>query len=289
MKTISILKCGLVASLFICFFMEAFKAADQTPTMQKAPANVSVDGKLTEWGDTLAMYDSKTKLNYTIANDDTNLYVAAFVSDRMLKRKIMAGGITISVNSEGKKHKSYSLTYPIPDKTAFMGHSKNDDDAEEMQRPSLLESTTIRVSGFKDVESDVITTSNTYGFKAAVSFDDKHDLVYETAIPLKMLHIKPNKKKADQLAINIAINGIQRPTGENGGQRRGGMEAGGIGGGGGMGGMGGGMGGGGGRRGGGMGGGRGGNRGGSGQQQQDRSAMTETTDFWVALALAPHQ
>lgn len=274
------LKYNLILGLLCGFALQTMAQANKKTSMQRAPANVNVDGKLTEWGDSLAMYDSKSKLNYTIANDDSNLYVVAYATDRMLRHKIMAGGITIAVNSEGKKHKTFNMTYPVPDKMALMSHRNEEEDPEQVQRPSLIESTTIRVSGFKDVESDVITTNNTYGFKASISFDDKHNLVYETAIPLKMLYLKHGKN--NDLAINISINGVERPSGGPA-QRRGGMEGGGIGGGGGMSG-GGGMGGGGGRR-----GGRGGNRGGGGQQQQpDRSGMSESTDFWVDLALAQH-
>jgi hypothetical protein len=278
------LKYTFIIALLLSFAIQA-KSQDKKPTMQRAPANVNVDGKLTEWGDSLALYDIKSRLNYTVANDDSNLYVVAFVTDRQLKRKIMAGGITISVNSEGKKHKTYSITYPLPSSKAVFSKSDDDDDAEDSQPPSLLESTSIKVVGFKDVESDVITTSNTYGFKAAVKFDDKHNLIYETAIPLKMLYMKHTKN--NDLAINIAINGVQRPSGGSHSGGGSGMEGGGIGGGGGMGGSGGGMGGGGGRRGGGGGG--GGHRGGGGGQQQgDKSGMSESTDFWVELALAPH-
>ena len=277
----NILKCTLLASLFVCFLLEAFSITEQTPTIPKAPANVKVDGKITEWGDTLAMYDSKTKLSYTIACNDTDLYITAFTSDRMLRHKIMAAGITVSINSEGKKKKTFSMTYPLPDKAAVM--NRGNEESDDTPRPSLLESTSMRVSGFKDVESDVITTSNTYGFQAALNIDDKHNLAYETASPLKMLNIKANKKKLTELAINIAINGIEKPNGQNGERRGGGTDGGGIGGGGGMGG------GGGGRRGGsgGGGGGREGSHGGGGQQQ-DRSGMSETTDFWVNLAIPEH-
>lgn len=282
-------KYAFLSILAACFLLEAFSLTEQTPAMQKAPANVKVDGKITEWGDTLALYDSKTKLSYTIAYNDTDLYITTFTSDRMLRHKIMAAGITISINSEGKKKKTFSMTYPLPDKSAVM--TRGNEESDDIPRPSLLESTSIKVSGFKDVESDVITTSNTYGFQAAFGFDDKHNLAYETAIPLKMLNIKANKKKLTELAINIAINGIERPSGQNGERRGGGsgMDGGGIGGGGGMGGSGGGMSGGGGRRGGGGGGGRGGSRGGGGgSQQQDRSGMSETTDFWINLAIPEH-
>jgi hypothetical protein len=281
------LKFGLIASMFGCFVLEAFLIADDVPAMQRAPRNVQVDGKMTEWGDTLAMYDPKTKLNYTVANDDSNIYVCAFVADAPTKHKIMNAGITVSINSEGKKNKTYSLTYPLAEKPTLASAKSGYPDDEEQKPRSLLASTSIKVAGFKDVESDVITTSNTYGFKAALGFDDKHDLVYETAIPLKWLDIKPNKKKPTEFAVNITINGIERP--DNGArQSKGGLEPGGIGGGGGMGGggfggggmSGGGMGGGG-RRGGG---GRGGNMG--GQQGQNKSSNSEPEDFWVKMVLA---
>ncbi len=261
------------------FSRHAIAQKDNKAYMQKAPTAARIDGELKEWGDSLAYYDSKTKMNYTIANDDTDMYVIARVTDPQMKRKIMAGGITISVNPEGKKHKTYSMTYPVPDASAMlMARANNEENAEEMYKPSLLQTTSIKVAGFKDVESEVITTANTYGFKAAVKFDDKHTLVYETAIPLKMLDIKPGKNA--EFAINIQVNGIQRPEKKNNGsgmEGMGGGRGGGMGGGG-MGGMGGG-----GR------GGRGGGRGGAGGQQGEQTrtnqqGMGEDTDFWISLA-----
>ena len=247
--------------------------------MQKAPADVNVDGKLTEWGDSLALYDVKTKLNYTIANNDTDLYVIAYVTDPKLRRKIMAAGITISVNPEGKKHKIYSITYPVPDGSAIFKPRMGDDGSEpDIKKPSLLQSTSIKVTGFKEVESDVITTSNTYGFKAAVKLDNKHNLVYETAIPIKMLNFKSGKN--DEFEINVQVNAIERPNKSEGGEGQGGGMAGGRSmGGGGMGGMGGGRGG----RHGGAGGGMGGSQG-----RSDASDVGEATDFWIRLALNTH-
>lgn len=261
---------------FILFALNTFAQKDGKQYMQKAPANVNVDGMLTEWGDSLALYDVKTKLNYTIANNDTDLYVVAYITDPKLRRKIMAAGITVSVNPEGKKHKTYTLTYPVPDGKAIFKPHTGDDDGEDIKKPSLLQSTTIKVAGFKDVESDVITTANTYGFKAAIKFDDKHNLVYETAIPIKMLNIKPGKN--DELEINIQVNAIERPA-KGEAAESGGMGSGGPG-----------MGGRGGMDGGGRGGrrGRGGANTGGGQSRTDSSGMGEETDFWVKMALNTH-
>jgi uncharacterized membrane protein YgcG len=260
----------ITVALLLLFIMDTH-AQGNKPQMQKAPGSVSIDGSIKEWGDTLALYDAKTKLNYTVANNDTDLYVAIFSSDRQTIHKIMAGGITVSVNPDGKKNKKYSITYPIPDKGAIFTRPASADESDmPSKQPSLLQSTSMKVAGFKDMESDVITTANTYGFKAAVKFDDQHNLGYEIAIPLKLLNLKAGKN--NEFAINISVNAVERPQQTRRGEG-GTME--GIGGSGGFGG---------GRMGGG--GGRGG-RGGAHAMQNPQGQSTQTEDFWVKLALVP--
>jgi hypothetical protein len=268
----------ITVALLLLVIMDTHAQGNE-PQIQRAPGSVSIDGAIKEWGDSLALYDDKTKLNYTVAVDDTDLYVIVFSGNRQVSHKIMAAGITVSVNPDGKKNKKYSLTYPLPDKnTIFKRPAEgDDDDAGQNKALSLIQSTSIKVEGFKDVESDVITTANTYGFKAAVKFDDKHNLGYEIAIPLKFLNLKPGKNK--EFAINITVNGVTRPQQQNRRGEGGGTE--GIGGSGGFGG-------------GGMGGGRmgsGGGRGGrggrssAGQSQQSDGSMGQAEDFWVKVAL----
>lgn len=287
----------ITVALLLLLIMDTH-AQGNKPKMQWAPAVVNIDGVTKEWGDTLTFYDAKTKLHYTVGNDDSMLYVAIFTADRQAKRKIMAGGITVSVDPKGKKHKTYSLTYPLMDKGAIFARHDNDaadkdgNDNAAPQAPPLLQSTSIKVAGFKHVESDVITTSNTYGFKAAIKLDDQHNLGYELAIPLKFLDLK--KGKIPQMAVNIAVNGVERPSqmqgrrGEGGGTEgiggSGNMGGSGFGGGrmGGMGGMGSGG------FGGGMGGGRGmrGARGSDSGNQADKAGLSQSEDFWVKFSMA---
>ena len=53
--------------------------AQKLPNVQqaslRAPENVKVDGKPTEWGDKLQAYNKATDVFYTIANDYNNLYL----------------------------------------------------------------------------------------------------------------------------------------------------------------------------------------------------------------------
>lgn len=61
-------------------------------------------------------------------------------------------------------------------------------DRDELMRERITTLRGIKVVGFKDIEGDMITTSNTYGIRTAINYDDKDYLVCEAAIPLKFFH-----------------------------------------------------------------------------------------------------
>lgn len=255
--------------------------------LQPPPANINIDGNIKEWGDSLRYYNEEKKINYSLANDNENLYMAIRVNDRTEKERILNAGLTWSINTNGKKKEEYSITFPVADvnslQQSFRGRpddAANPDDQEsdrdQLRKARLTKLRNIKVTGFKDIEGDMITTANTYGIKVAVDFDDNGYLVYEAAIPLKFFHVtNPDK---NEWAFNFKINGIQRPTQRPNGEGEG-MR-------GGMGGMGGGMRGGG-MRGSGMGGGRrGGSMGGGNYTPVDHSVMSKSEDFWEKFYLA---
>lgn len=180
------------------FFSINIANAQSAPVMQRAPLSVNIDGIVAEWKDSSPQFDVTNKLGYTIANDDANLYISAFTKDLKTKRKISLAGITISVNTEGKKRKTYKLTYPAPG--TFSQH-----------KTDTITSTNIKTSGFKDGDIEVDALSNPFGFKAAFKYDDYFNLGYEMAIPLKSLAL--NSDKSNLLYINICVNGIELPAG----------------------------------------------------------------------------
>ena len=258
-------------------------------TLQGPPANINIDGSLKDWGDSLRYYNEEKKLNYVLANDKDYLYAAIRISDRLDKMKVLNAGITLSIDPKGKKKDSFMLTFPLAaaDEKPEFARPKDDNgeitqaDRDELMRERITKLRYIKVVGFKDIDGDMITTSNTYGIKTAINYDANGDLVYEAAIPLSFFHAGNDAFK-NEWAFNFKINGFQRPAGTGGGEQDGGSFGGG-GGRGGRGGMGGGgMGGGRGGRGGrgGMGGGAGrGAAGGSGE-------MSKSVDFWEKYYLS---
>ena len=261
-------------------FASALCRAQPAPAalnLKQPPANINIDGDIKEWGDSLSHYSPEERITYDIANSKDTLYVAVKIYDRTEIARIMLAGLTFSIDPRGKKKETYSMTYPlnVGGAPAFNVHTDNEDnitqaDRDELQRERLTTLRGIKVVGFKDIEDDMITTSNTYGFQAAIDYDAVGNLVYEAAIPIKFFHADGDLKNG--WAFNIKINGKPRPT-------PGSDDSGDTGGGGG--GRGGGMGGGGGGRHGG-----GGKRGGGSNKIAENSELFQSIDFWGKFYLS---
>jgi len=253
--------------------------------MQAPPAKIVIDGDVKEWGDSLRYYNAEKKINYAIANTKDTLYIAVRINDRSQQRRILKAGITFSIDPKGKKKESYSMTFPLNmGGSAPVANLQNKDEApgditqedrDELMRQRITTLRGIKVTGFKDIEDEMITTSNTYGFQASVNYDESGYLVCEAAIPMTFFHADALAK--NEWAFNFRINGMQSKA------RTGGEHEGGESGGGGRGGRGGGMGGGGG------GAGRHGSRGGSHNAEsveEGHDALFKSEDFWMKFYLA---
>ncbi len=301
---------GILLLIAYCSFAQAQKKEIQTVNLQ-APEGLKIDGKLGEWGDDLQAYNKATKLYYTMANDDKNLYLVVKCKDKLDITKILGGGISLSINTADKKKDkdAFVITFPVVNRTSlrdargggggrrggFGGGNSTltpaqiDSASRAAHKTSLALIREIGVTGFKDITDSVISIYNEYSIKAQAGFDEEDSFVSELSIPLSLLNI--STADAKEFAYNIKVNAIQ--NGRNGGGRNGGNNDGGGnidggggggnrgGGGGGFGGGGFGGGGGGGNRGGGGG---GGNRGG-GEGINPMEELSSATDFWGKYTL----
>jgi YD repeat-containing protein len=250
-----------------------------TATLQAPPKNIVVDGSIKEWSDSLRYFNTERQLNYDLANSKDTLYMAIRVNDKSEQTRILKAGITLGINPKGKKKEIFSITFPLNtgESGPLLERQKDDSgditkqDRDALKAALLTSLRGIKVEGFKDIEGNMITTSNTYGIKTGIDYDDKGYLICEAAIPLALLHTDDAAKT--EWAFNFKINGIVRPAAPGGeGQEssggRGGRGGGGRGG----------------RGGGGGRGGRGGNPGGAGAT--DRSVLSKSEDFWEKFYLA---
>lgn len=264
---------------------------DVQATSVWAPATVKIDGRINEWEDSFQAYNKSTRLYYTLSNNDKYLFLAITSTDAANNNKIVAGGITLTVNTAGKKKDkdAYSLTFPNLSRGGGRGQrgqrgggrpggrvqgTEPDTAAIAAGRRQLVASSKeIKVLGFKEITDTLISIYNEYGIKTAIGYDSLGNYSYELAVPLKLLGISPDK--VQEIAYNLKVNGLSLTAGA---PLRGAGGAGGFGGNGG------------GFGGGGRAGGRGGNAGGGGGTGRsggnDFADMTSPTDFWGKYTLA---
>jgi cobalamin biosynthesis Mg chelatase CobN len=212
---------------FICFSLAV--NAQRLPETQSngmwAPSQLKIDGANREWG-AFSAENKRTGLHYTIANDDKNLYLAIMATTNEAVTKIMAGGITFTVNTKGKKKEEdgFSVTYPLVGRTSAnrgggqrMGRqrlSQNKEEQSEKHRDSALTAQRkaqlatvkeIKIAGFKGIADSLISIYNEYGIKAIAKLDEAGAYVYEMAIPLSLLDLTVSDTK--ELAYQIKLNG----------------------------------------------------------------------------------
>ena len=106
----------LILLLFstICFSAFAQKLPDVQQASLQAPPGVKIDGKLTEWGDRFEAYNKGTEIYYSIANNSENLYLTVRATDAEIIDKILASGLTFTVNTDAnrKDRTGVIITYP---------------------------------------------------------------------------------------------------------------------------------------------------------------------------------
>lgn len=285
------------------FAANAQKVTELQEVSIQAPHTVKIDGKNFEWNASDFSANKRTNISYLLSNDDKNLYLVIKSTDAFNNNKILAGGITFSVNPDGKKKEkeSITLTYPIIHRTGMRGGpgggrgqframgmamgagggqpntKQRDSMMAAMQKTQLVQAKEIKIRGFKNTTDTLLSIYNEYGVKAFANIEKDNSFFYEVAIPLEALGLSTAAPK--EFAYNIKINGLQFNGFDGGGGGRGGFEGGGGGGGtvvfsGG---------GGGGGRGGFGGGGRGGFGGGGGFNFQE---LVSPTDFWGKYTLS---
>ena len=119
--------------------------------------------------------------------------MAVRLLDRSEQTRVLRAGLTFSIDPKGKKKETFSITFPLTVGGTVLVSSLVKDETpdsvgreerEELMRDRITTLRGIKVTGFKDIEDDMMTTSNTYGFRTAVDYDQKGYLVCEAAIPM---------------------------------------------------------------------------------------------------------
>lgn len=244
----------LVISVSLAFFAACSSPLIYTAVWQNKP--VTIDGKATEWKIPLDYFDDKTKLNFTVTNDDTNMYICVRATEDETQRGIVRTGMQIWIDTTGGKKAQVGIQFPIIDKSAggvnmsaaHSGQSDNMDAANRLKNHYRDVEKQIRLLGFKNVADGLAQVPNIYGINACLNWDTNNIMIYEACIPFSTFYKKSlsvaDSNKVLGISFIVTVNPPRNnyQEGGGGGGRHGGGMGGGMGGmgGGGMGGMGGG-------------------------------------------------
>ncbi len=192
-------------------------------TSIRAPENVNTDGKIAEWKNKFQAYNNAAQIYYTIANSDTALYLVVQATDALTIRKIIAGGVTLSVspvNSKSNKD-AVAVTYPFFTKNNWPDIDLHNrpriiiDTAVKIERiDSFIRASNfqldnlskkIKVKGIKALKDTLISVYNDTGIKAASQFDPRTAYNYELSIPLIYLGLSIDGQSS--FNYQISLNG----------------------------------------------------------------------------------
>jgi hypothetical protein len=214
----------------------AQKKSDEGKPNIWAATPMKIDGKISDWGDSLKIYNDGTRLWFNIANDAQNLYIAVKCNDSTELMRLVAGGISFSANAEGKKKAETIVTFPMIDRNAMRTQMQRPQGAPQqngqrggmnmqtMRKNLLAQMKEIRVEGFKDIVDGSISIYNTYGIKAAAAFNEKNQFICEIAVPLALMNLSANS--TEPVSFNIKVNGLEMPVNQGGGPGFGGGDRG---------------------------------------------------------------
>ena len=204
------------------------KAAAQLPGNWQAQP-VVIDGDNKEWPSPYPNYDSKGKIAYATSNDRKYVYITMETGDELTQVKILRAGMTVSIDTSGKKEPQFSINYPLA----------NDNEMLELPQPSrgekgahmekqlthqikklMEQANQFTLEGFSNCSGGFAVSQNTpCGIRVRASIDEYSELVWEAAIPVKALFNKDSLTLAEAgkpISVCMAIKGLKQPKSSGG-------------------------------------------------------------------------
>lgn len=216
-------------SISILFFLTNFYCYAQNlpQTQQKSlriPGDMKVDGKAIELRNQFQAYNSATDIYYTLANDESKLYLSIQAKNLDVIKKIILGGVTLAIHTSGKKDdkEAVAITFPVNEDNygrTFINMANKPEKTKDTLKDKMVidsfinvinkqlaeKSKMIKVVGVKQLSDSLISVYNEEGIKATALFDNNIYYTYELAIPLKYLSLSVSLPK--KFYYNIKLNG----------------------------------------------------------------------------------
>ncbi|MGB2868390.1 MAG: hypothetical protein WBD36_08065 [Bacteroidota bacterium] len=186
---------GLLAGCSSSLELQSVWPADQ----------IKVDGVASEWPG--KVWVEKSDVQFGIANDSTDLYVAIVASKAELRRQITVRGLTVWFDPLGRQKKSIGIRYPLP--RMRRAAADNPDEQPEAQLGPMAEFEYLTPLEPDPLRVPVVAAR---GIQLQLKTGE-HSLVYELKIPIRASSDHPytlESSPGSTIAVCLEIGGFDQ-------------------------------------------------------------------------------
>jgi hypothetical protein len=191
-----------------------------------------IDGKATEWTDSL-QYDANSHLQYQVLNDARTVYVRIKAADMPTQAKMAYLGMVVWLDSTGRNQQQLGVKFPLPidlstikggaeRPAGAMGPTAAERQEEHLNRLRgiITSANQMELLNYRGSKEPVLTDSEAkIGVKSAIGLDARNNLIYELAVPLRLLYRRVPALATGQVAtVGVWIAG-QKPKPAPGSQQ----------------------------------------------------------------------
>lgn len=190
----------------------------------------TIDGQATDWGPDSLRYDAESKLQYAVLNDQRAVYVRLKVADPMTQGRLLGQGFTVWLDSTGQNQQQFGVRYKLhPEPVAKPALDANGQpvaaapmtlkDRRARLAQALADVHDMELLNYKGNKEPTYTdTQSPLGVKLGLALDAQDNIVYELAVPLRLLYRKvPNLASGQRAKVGVTVlsNRVAMPSGTN--------------------------------------------------------------------------
>jgi hypothetical protein len=186
----------------------------------------TIDGQATEWTDSL-QYDANSKMQYLVLNDGRTMYLRVKINDAPTQAKFAYLGTVVWLDSTGRNQQQLGIRFPMPvdleslpkgesRPAGAMGPSAAERlaDHQTRLRQVLLNAKEMELLNFRGSKEPVLADAQSLlGVKAALNLDAQGNLIYELAVPLRLIYKRvPNLASGQAATVGLTLAGMKPKT-----------------------------------------------------------------------------
>lgn len=151
-------------------------------------------------------YSEKGKFTYLVSNDNENIYVDLRIADRNVQRQLMFSGISLWINTDGKKHRKSGLRYPV-----MAERRRGSVPAGAGARDNRMVADSLILVGLSDEDELKIAANEKGNYTASLKVQDIQPTFIKFVLPLEKL--KALRESDSDLSVLLGISYPEPVTG----------------------------------------------------------------------------